>query len=171
MIFEFSTRFKTVILALLTAAAQFSGSFSAEASHTRGSTIYWEKHPTLNNTIILYMTTAVAGSRTVGTFNVIGDGGTLNFTTSVNVTYSVNGTSNVSSNNITSLSGQNMARVDFNSTIENYHSEKIGRVENGVWVPGVIVTYNQTSWPYALTFLNVCCRVSNISASTGYVLT
>lgn len=167
MITGLFTRFRNTVLTLLTVAATIAGSYSAEASHTRGSTIYWEKHPSLNNTIILYMSTSVAGSRTVGTFNTIGDGGTLNFNASVNVTYSVNGTSNVTSNSVSTLNGQNMARVVYNNTIENYHSEEIGRVENGVWVPGVIVTYNQTSWPYALTFENVCCRVSNISAGTG----
>lgn len=136
-----------------------------QASHTRGSTMYWEKHPTLSNSIILYMSSSIRGSYTVGNFRTMGDGGTLNFGTSVNLTYTTNGTTNTTVNNVTSLNAA-LSKVVLNNTIENYYTHKIGRVENGQWVEGIIVTFNNTSWPYDIDFNNVCCRVSNISASS-----
>lgn len=159
---------KNAVLFAAFAVLQVVSSFSADASHTRGSTIYWEKHPTLSNTIILYMTTSVAGSQADGTFSALGDGGTLSFGASVNITYSSNGSSNTSASNISSISSYTLlAKTILNNTIENYHQEEIGRIESGVWTPGIIVTYNVSSWPYSINFTNACCRVSNISAGTG----
>src|SRR6056300_814666 len=129
-------------------------SIVAQASHTRGSTMYWEKHPTLSNSIILYMSSSVAGSYPLGNFRTPGDGGNLSFGTNVDIIYALNNTTNTTATNVTTLSGS-FSKVVLNNTIENYYTHKIGRIENGQWVEGIIVTFRNTSWPYDVNFNNV----------------
>lgn len=144
---------------------QVASSFTAEASHTRGSTLYWEKHPSLNNAIIVYGTAATAGG---GTLNSYISYGTLTFGSSGTMSYySGSGQSNTSVN-FSANSGVNpVSRVFFVNSIENYAARELVRIENGVVVQGAIVQFasNQT-WPVSLRFTLSCCRVSNISETT-----
>lgn len=135
-----------------------------QASHTRGSTLYWEKHPSISNAIILYGTASTARSTRWATGSYTGLG-TLNFTTSVTIEYfNGSGTTN------TSQVGTQFAPsslVFLSNTIEDYTTRKLVHYDaNGNLVDGAIVKFTSgTTWPQEVDFVYACCRVSNISAS------
>ncbi len=163
----FFTQMAKATSLLILIFGQFLFSFSAEASHTRGSTIYWKKHPSINDAIIVYASASTRGGSNypTGTYLSIG---TLTFGTSVTMEY-YSGTG--SNNTVTSSSSTHYpnGRLFYTTTIEDYYSIKLVHKDaSGNLVDGAIVRFPQnTVWPIGLTFSVSCCRVGTMNENSG----
>ncbi len=145
-----------LILLTLVIVAQFVTANTAEAAHTRGSTIYWKKHPSINDAIIVYATVSTGGwyygGSTSGSYSTLGE---FIFGTSVTMEY-YSGYGSPNTNTVTSASTSHFVEgVEFyNSPIETYVSSKLVHYDaNGNLVDGAIVRFPpNTAWPLAFNF-------------------
>ena len=158
---------KAFLLAVVV-VAQFVTAFTAEASHTRGSTIYWKKHPSINDAIIVYSSVSTRGgwnNVSLGSYRRLGN---FQFGTSVTMEYySGSGSTNTVTSSSTSHNPNGV--LFYSSSIEDYTSSKLVHKDaSGNLVDGAIVRFPQnTVWPIALNFQLSCCRVGTMNETQG----
>jgi hypothetical protein len=127
--------------------------------------VYWEKHPTISNAIIVYATASTAGTTSIGGYTFLG---TLSFGTSVTMEYySGSGAANTITGSSAAHSPNGL--LFYSSSIENYYTRKLVRKDaSGNLVDGAIVRFPQnTVWPVPLTFSVSCCRVGTMNEGQG----